>query len=165
MEKRIEKAIDIFLDALNEGTLAKGSCIACAVGNLVAAGLDAKITYSNNGFKCNKNNFMWGLYFNTSNNNQVIYESEKHHISVISNIEATDFTAEELMKIEYAFETNTYILYIDYNEYSKKEIMEDQIKGLKAVVDVMLTFNNDTTTNVDAVFTNKAKKLIPNEII
>ena len=40
MTPRIQKAIDIFLDAINQGTLAKGSCAACAVGNLVAHGLN-----------------------------------------------------------------------------------------------------------------------------
>lgn len=38
MTQRVQKAIDIFLDAINNGTLAKGSCTRCAVGNLVRAG-------------------------------------------------------------------------------------------------------------------------------
>ena len=57
MNNRITKAIDIFLDAINEGTLAKGNCCACAVGNLVAHGMNGKISRLENSFNCNvKNN-------------------------------------------------------------------------------------------------------------
>ena len=46
MTERISKAIDIFLDAVNNGTLAKGTCIACAVGNLVAHGMGGEIKFN-----------------------------------------------------------------------------------------------------------------------
>ena len=43
MTPRIQEAIDVFLDAINNGTLAKGTCTACAVGNLAAHYTNGKI--------------------------------------------------------------------------------------------------------------------------
>lgn len=169
MEKRVQNAIDIFLDAINDGTLAKGTCIACAVGNLVAKGLDAKIVKSNNCanyFACTEENTHWSNLFVTTSSSvsgtigQVIRRDCIDDPDVVKNISATEFTWQELAKIEYAFETNTKIHNNEYNSYKKKEIRADQINGLKAVVEVMLTFSNDTETSVSEVFTKKAE-LIP----
>ncbi len=154
MEKRVEKAINIFLDALNEGTLAAGTCAACAVGNLVAAGIGIKaiIPHKNNEQKyivCE--NEHWAVDILKSSD--VMFDSTKS----LKCIAATDFTIRELIKIERAFERNTNIIYLRYDYYTKEEVRKDQIKGLEAVVKVMLTFNNDTKTNVKEVFTNKAE--------
>ena len=162
MEKRIEKAIDIFLDAINKGTLAKGTCTACAVGNLVADGLNAKITKGTDfmgdvSFDCNKNNESWADLFCSGILNQSIHKDMLDDEDVILNIEATDFTWQELAEIEMAFESDTFISEHLYGKLPKKEIRADQIKGLEAVVKVMLTFNNDTETDVKEVFTKRAE--------
>lgn len=145
MEKRIEKAIDIFLDAINNGTLAKGNCARCAVGNL--CGGDGA----------------WGNLFFTDDGEQTDFRNNlnvHNRIQAIQAIAKTDFSIEELMKIEYAFETNTVLHISKYYIHSSEKIRQDQINGLKAVVKVMLSFSNDSTTNIDEVFTNKAN-LIP----
>lgn len=161
MTERIKKAIDIFLDAINEGTLAKGTCRACAVGNLVAHGLEGKITINeNNHFSCSESNIQWRFLFITDEYNiQNIDERGLDNPFVQKNIEATDFTWKELAQIEYAFETNSEINFREYRFYSKKEIRADQIKGLEAVIKVMLTFD-ESKEDVKEVFTKRAE-LIP----
>jgi hypothetical protein len=74
-------------------------------------------------------------------------------------ISYTDFTEEELSQIEYTFEKNTSIHADDYYFHTKEEIRQDQIKGLEAVVRVMLKFDK-CQDEVQEVFTSKAE-LIP----
>lgn len=149
MEKRVEKAIDIFLDAINNGHLAKGTCKACAVGNLVANGMGAKLWVESDGmFNCDKDNSSW-FYENLRDFKSLREKS-------IINVEATDFSAVELHEIERVFEDNTRISFVYYHKSNKKEIRADQIKGLEAVVKVMLDFTNDES-DVKEVFTKKAE--------
>lgn len=205
---RVQKAIDIYLDAINNGTLAKGSSAACAVGNLTAAALGATITRreglkspirallpifsENNSFFSKEHKRVefdssieesayWTFLFFTDNNNvqRINYDpktecicgqcaitfSEKYieaRKQAIEIIGKTDFTMEELMQIEYVFETNTQIHCQDYPMYSPEEIRADQIKGLNAVVSLMLSFDEIDNSNerVHEIFTEKAE-LIP----
>ena len=161
IELRVQRAIDIFLDALNEGTLAKGTCVACAVGNLVAAGMNGVITsYNDFAFRCNKPNNLWAQLFCTGyKGKQRVFKSNYNNSGVISCVEATEFSIEELMQIENTFERNTQIPCTEYYVVSKERIREDQIKGLEAVVKVMLSFS-DSKEDVKEVFTKKAE-LIP----
>jgi len=158
MTNRIKNAIDIFLDAINKGTLVKGHCAACAVGNLVAAGMGGTITinYDYGEAKCDKDNWAWNLYFFTCGGKQKVTNYMQDVPSVVKNIKATEFTGKELMKIEYAFETNTDIPLADYQYCSPEAIRADQISGLNAVVKVMLGFD-DCSDSVAEVFTNKAE--------
>ncbi len=156
ISKRIQNAIDVFLDALNEGTLAKGSCVACAIGNLVAKGLNGKITQNKYNFKCNIDNTAWSDLFYTSEGEQILSIRKLDDKDVLKNINSTEFSWEELAKIEFTFETNTEIQHSKYNQFSKKEIRQDQIKGLEAIVQLMLTFD-ENKEDVKEVFTNKAE--------
>jgi hypothetical protein len=167
MTKRIQTAIDIFLDAINEGTLAKGSCAACAVGNLVAYGMDAKIVKDGVFFDTEPrvHNNIWGGLFCTVGNSQSvttnIHEAIKHswYKDLRKSIKKIEFTIDELAKIEYTFETNTKIIHTQYDNYTKEEVRADQIKGLEAVVKLMLTFD-EQVDDVKEIFTKKAE-LIP----
>lgn len=168
MTPRIQKAIDIFLDAINKNTLSRGDCNACAVGNLCAAALNIEISeqdlssdalqpqgrWSNlfytDSFGIQFNNINWREGFTPLRN--VLIEAERL-------ISKTEFSIEELMKIEYAFETNAKIDYDNYPLYSKEIIRKDQIRGLEAVIKVMLEFDECKDT-VKEVFTEKAE-LIP----
>lgn len=160
MTNRIEKAIDIFLDAVNSGTLAKGTCAACAVGNLVAHGMNGTISKvksqhgDHDAFKSDVENSNWAYAFTTSEGDQTIYGGYLNDPLVLSNVEATDFTIKELAKIEFAFETNTKIRFTKYHLATPKQIRADQIKGLEAVINVMMTFD-DVKADVKEVFTNK----------
>jgi hypothetical protein len=154
MTQRIQEAIDIFLDAINNGTLAKGSCHACAVGNLVAAGQGGIIINYN---ECTTVNNAWGKLFSTNYfGHQSYYKSFEHDPMVIKNIQSTKFTLQELVVIENVFETNTKINCYLYSDYSNEEIRKDQIRGLEAVVKVMLKFD-EQNDDVKEVFTKKAE--------
>jgi hypothetical protein len=150
MEARIQKAIDIFLDAINNGTLAKSTCAACACGNLL------------------KDAFKDTFNLNDLIKNQELHDefankySEYFFDSLASCREnPTDFNYSELLKIERAFENNTNIHWMNYYKFSKEEIRADQIKGLEAVVKVMLEFNN-SKEDVKEIFTNKAELIAIN---
>lgn len=174
MTPRIQKAIDIFLDALNNNTLAKGTCVACAVGNLVADGLKTKIlvyNYSSGkvGFipsDVNLPNSIWkNLFYTTQYFSEQFQDfelkrtPEELRTQVFRAVSSTDFSIEELAQIEFAFESNTKIIFNEYHLFSKEQVKKDQIKGLEAVVKVMLSFDQQID-KVDEVFTKKAEKLV-----
>jgi len=164
MTRRIDNAINVFIDALRKGTLASGSCVACAVGNLVAAGIGAEIRHSNdiNGFKCSPDNEAWlfPILWEKEEEDMWNRENNEHNYSKGDRlIERTEFNLKELTKIENAFEKNAKIGYSSYFEYSKKEVRADQLKGLEAVVQVMLDFD-DVKETVQEVFSSRAE-LIP----
>lgn len=144
MTQRIENAINVFLDAINNGTLAKGTCCACAIGNLIADKINYKIEELDH--DTSKPNGVWWDYVAGFNKKAEI-------------LNKLDFTINEVIEIEKAFENNTKINYLSYYNSSKKQIREDQINGLKAVIEVMMSFD-DVKEDVDAVFTKKAE-LIP----
>lgn len=150
---RLERTVDIFLDAINNGTLAKGTCVACAVGNLVAHGLNAKIKqYPNKTFGCSKNNHFWRYLFITDNNIQkrnkdIFYEKMLKGL--------TEYSIEELALIEYTFETNTFISYISYQDYTKEEVKQDQINGLSAVIELIKTFDENKSFDIQKEFVDK----------
>lgn len=155
MTERIEKVINIFLDAINEGTLAKGTCVACAVGNLVAHGMNLNIkdldwcTFTPN--------TEWRKLFCEG----VIRINAQAYIqdaAFIQNIQATDFTWRELAEIEKVFESNTKIMHCEYEIFSEEDVRLDQINGLKAVIEVMMTFDK-VKDDVDEVFTKRALEL------
>lgn len=150
MTKRISKAIDIFLNAIENNTLIKGNCSECAVSNLVENGLGIEVDIENN-FPLNS---FWIGGFCTDSNKQIVNEKYFNDEDFIKNIKATDFSIKELMKIEYAFETNTKL----YNKslYNKNEIRDDLIKGLEAVIQIMMDFD-DVKDSIYEVFTSKAK--------
>lgn len=169
ISERAQKAIDVFLNALEKGTLAKGTCTACAVGNLVAAGygvevikgykIDAEII-EGSGLVCSIDNTGWRYLFMTSSNEQEI-QTEALSMSIVKeNILVTDFTWQELAQIEKAFENATKINWVEYPKHKPEKVREDQLKGLVAAVEVILSFDQEVEIGlVDEVFTNKAKAI------
>lgn len=154
MTPRITKAIDIFLDALNNGTLAKGDCAACAVGNLVAAGMKIPIKLYDD-VKTEEDiqeNEHWAVALNP----MVLHFSPFSLEKGLKCIEVTDFSVPELRRIEKIFERNTNISYFSFKYYTKEQIRADQIKGLEAVIKVMLEFD-EQPEEVFEVFTKKAE--------
>ena len=162
MTQRTQEAIDVFLDALNEGTLAKGTCVACAVGNLAAFGMGVKVKKYNNsnyGFYCDGiddiSNHSWSDAFCTNFHKQKLNE-EKFNLPIFQYFK---FSPTELAKIENAFEMNTYVSIADYSNRTKEEIRKDQIKGLEAAVKVMLELDENIEETYQEVFSNKALAL------
>lgn len=154
MTPRISNAIDVFLDALNEGTLVKGDCAACAVGNLAAHGMGKKLNKNlepvNDEFGVKNND--WSPCFVTLGGRDSVFYEENSHDPIFKYFE---FTPRELAVIERAFETNAKIHHLHYKEYSPEEIFADQLKGLQAVIVEMLNFD-DCKDIVEEIFTNKA---------
>lgn len=139
MTKRFEKAYNSLYKAYMNDTLAKGTCTACAVGNIIADAMGLVITkLSPHEYKCEGFNTWWANIFITLGNYQKIYsypnlEDKKESIKIL-----TDYTWQEMAKIEYAFETNTKINYENYYSSSDSAILNDQFNGLMAVMDVMI---------------------------
>lgn len=169
MNPRIENAINVFLDAINEGTLAKGDCTKCAVGNLVRVGCNYDPKFYNEAFlaKSLKYGYInWSMVFCTSSRYRKQSFKRKTYPKLLEEypevkkqFDSVDFTVEELAKIEKVFERNTKIHYIDYSNKTREEIRKDQIRGLEAVIQVMLGFE-DSKEDVKEIFTKKAD-LIP----
>lgn len=133
--KRFENAISALVEAFFSGTLAKGSCCACAVGNIIHKSFGVKpiiegetyeaiATYPS---KCPVGGEWYEIVIGDNDNLGVGMEQ----------INATGFSLQEIINIENAFEVNTTIGCGLYSKFSKSEIMEDQYKGLMAVVDVL----------------------------
>ena len=164
MTERVKKAIDIFLDAINNGTLAKGTCRACACANLVAAELGVKCVLPESRQVRESENITEEMHWFRAIKYYVPNRKEMitYHLDLekgIETIHKTGFTVAEFKKIERAFESNTRFNYLDYTYQKPEAIRADQINGLKAVVAVMLTFD-DCKESIEEVFTQKAE-LIP----
>lgn len=190
--KRFDNAMSALVKGFFDETLAKGSCAACAVGNIIAHSIGGTIKKTTVGideeivFRCNQPNTHWSKLFMTvkntirlempngdkvkelpmgynqysANEGELLVsssnsipgmtsvpihtlknESRTHAKWILSRarkmIEKTGYTKGELMEIEYAFETHTEIMVSEYNLFPQEEIIEDQLKGLTAVVDVL----------------------------
>lgn len=140
--ERFDKAIKALVDAFFNETLAKGSCSACAVGNMVAAAYGKEITCFDEPESCNGIlHNEWRFLFMTNTDTNVQYKRWSGGSMDICRAEKliipTNYLEDELATIEWAFETNTNIKYDVYDAYSRQDIMEDQFKGLMAVVDVL----------------------------
>lgn len=159
MTPRIKKAIDIFLDAINNGTLIKGDCTKCAVGNLVRVGMGYGPEYREpnlgeefiHGRDDKSRKYInWSMIFCTMLNGKQNFKEKtypklfKKYPIIKQQIESTDFAVEELAKIEHTFERNA------------NNTKEGMIKGLEAVVKVMLEFD-ECKDDVKEVFTEKAE--------
>lgn len=179
MSPRTQKAIDIFLDALNEGTLTKGDCAACAVGTLCRTGMlekypsdqlkevDGKLmvkgkdillpSYFNNILLLG--NQAWRTLFFTADSGQSVnfFGLSDEDLNKVREfiLPLTDFTEEELRQIEYTFESTTG-LKSQNPQYNSRE---SQIASLAAVVNLMLSWD-EAPEKVEEVFTSKAE-LIP----
>jgi len=177
MTQRVQKAIDVFLDSLNNNTLISGTCAACAVGNLVADAFGVKLITEVNEdntitvSECDSypeelngaSVTVWGRFFLTNSDD---YQSKNFdgvginttYIKAMDIIcKKTGFTVEELAAIEYAFETNCKSESA-MSCWTNAEKQVEYIKGLTAVVKVMMEFDN-VKEEVEEVFTKKAEAI------
>lgn len=162
MTKRFERAYNALVNAFFDGTLAKGSCYACAVGNIVGDAQGGTIkretmTFGSGKevllFSCTTRSNFWSKLFITTcgiRGGQLRMYNGEHPTSLqedeikeyMERLEGlTGYSTEEMAEIEYAFETNTQIRYENYLSSSEQEILEDQFNGLSAVVDLLLQFD------------------------
>lgn len=136
-QERFDAATNALYKAFFNGTLAKGTCVACACGNIVsdAVGGTIYLEYGNFESTCRNKQDIWYDMFWTSKGEQTLRITEKGSKKLE---ELVGYTAEEFAKIEYAFETNTTILSYNYANSTEQQILEDQYNGLVAVFNVLL---------------------------
>ena len=145
MTQRFEKAYNALVKAFFEGTLAKGDCAACAVGNIVADAMSANVTLDldKGEARCEENNGFWKPLFATDAGRQYKrwYPTRDADFRSALLEDLTGYSEDEMAQIEYAFETNTRIHIERYQYKQESDILEDQYRGLCAVVDVMLALD------------------------
>jgi hypothetical protein len=153
MTERFNKAYNALVTAFFEGTLASGSCIACACGNIIFDAIGEPLTrevfqmevskYSPHDYDGelvrnlhHRAGFLWANMRSFHGGSCIIPAKglEKH-------INESGYSVEEFVEIEKAFETNTKISISRYYNTPEQEILEDQYKGLCAVVDVLITLD------------------------
>lgn len=151
MTERFRKAYDALVRAFFEGTLAKGTCVACACGNIIFDAVGDNVTKDDllqershcqrffdvpekrtRAFK------LWGNKRRRLGSGWVANPEDENEVNVAG------YTAVEFAKIETAFEGNTTISFMNYPAYSEHKILEDQYKGLAAVVDVLIELDEST---------------------
>jgi len=128
--ERFNRAYDALVKAYFEGTLFAGLCQACAVGNMVL--------YANGG------------HYKDRGDNEIGYPSidnTRWSPSMRDNLDSyflnnTGYSQDELLKIEKVFERNSSIKYGSRHKYSQQDILEDQFKGLSAVVNLLLELDS-----------------------
>lgn len=145
--KRFNKATEALYNAFFNGTLAKGNCAYCAVGNLVADSIGYKVELDTVYYKEYDSfpNTSWRHLFCTSSDvhdGTCIRSTRTDDPTLIEKalkeIQSTGYSEQELSKVEFAFETNTRIHLDRYYQHSEQEILEDQYNGLVAVFNVLL---------------------------
>ncbi len=141
MTQRFEKAYNALYKAFMNDTLAKGTCAACAVGNIVADAMGAKVYKKGYEFECDIHNGWWSKFFVTIENEQEI-KHQRADPDYWRLKKLTGYSIEELAKIEFAFETNTKIRFFNYPFMTEEKIMEDQFNGLMAVMDVLIELDD-----------------------
>jgi hypothetical protein len=142
--ERFDRAINALVTAFLQGTLAKGACHACAVGNICAASLNFKVKTGQG--RLNPR-FYWEAPYVGADWSNVFHtriESGEQRLNINryvgaakEEIDATGYSLEQLMLIEKAFESNTHIIYERYRRYSQAEIDADQYAGLVAVFNTL----------------------------
>jgi hypothetical protein len=142
MTERFKKAYDALYDAFMNDRLQAGNCSACAVGSIIGSAQGATWKLKNISklkfFTTNTFNYQWKKMFSTMNGHQYFDFNQELNNNLVS---LTGYDAYELSMIEYEFETNTKIkFYHDCND--KDKLMEDQINGLCAVIDIMIELDN-----------------------
>jgi len=133
MTQRFEKAYNALYNAFMNDTLAKGTCRACAVGNIVANAMGVSVTSE---YTCKVNNTFWNIIFYTTTDGEQIIKRNPIYEKYLEVL--TGYSWEELAKVEHAFERAAKIHYYYYNSHTPQEIMEDQFNGLMAVMDVLI---------------------------
>jgi len=138
--ERFNRAFDILTQAYFNGTLHKGTCAACACGNLITAA---------RGISIPKN------LFDNHEVHQKLADSMLSAELLLWDEPKTGYTRRELSKVENAFENNTFIHWQTYAYYSEQEILEDQYNGLCAVFEVLCQLDEVTDCDYKAKLQEK----------
>lgn len=128
--ERFNRAVAALVKGYLNGTLAKGTCAACACGNIVAASLgetiERGIFSSAYRWSTAKDYSAWGVYVRGVD-----------HLIGEQQVVATGYSREEFALIEKAFEFNTSIWHYEYGAHTPEQIDADQYNGLVAVFNLL----------------------------
>jgi hypothetical protein len=152
--ERFTKAYDSLIQAFFAGTLAKGTCLGCACGNIIFSAIGTPVTqedmvacraHRSAGQFSQKEkiaNTGWGM-------KRVAIGDGLFRVTPVpryaGEVNEAGYTVAEFARIENAFEQNTTIPFIYYSDDKEQAILEDQYKGLCAVVDVLLELEGEQT--------------------
>jgi hypothetical protein len=157
MTERFNRAFNALTTAYFDGKLEKGVCSACAIGNICGG-------------------VMWSYLFETSSQEQIVYYNETKGTllrpfagpadkqadiieAALLEIGDTGYSWKELAQIEKAFEQNTTIDFLDARCSNEQELLEDQYKGLAAVVDILCELDGIETVQEHKAAFRKHPKL------
>lgn len=143
--ERFNRAISALVKGYMKNTLAKGSCYACAVGNMIAHSLGKEVVNEDYNYSWDRQKTIstyWTMVFNTNLEGEQLIKPDAYikYTPAKKEIDSTGYSFEELAQVELAFERNTKIVHTNYYKFAEKDpraIDEDQLNGLMAVVDVL----------------------------
>ncbi|SNR91578.1 hypothetical protein [Hymenobacter mucosus] len=136
--EKFNETVSILVKAYLNGTLLKGNCCACAVGNIIASksGLDVLLDEdADSGYisaAWGEDNVLpeWGKVFSTCDGRQRVTRGFYKGVAA-EQIEVTGYQLTELARIELAFEAA-----------AKGRSDKAQYAGLMAVVDVLASIHS-----------------------
>lgn len=140
--ERFTNAISALIKGFFNETLVKGSCKACAVGNIIANSMSYTTKKLDNGIVWNNQNGLpvdvnWFSVFCTNSAGKQRISPHFFKGKAKEEIESTGYSWQILAECESAFERATVIGYSWYDTHSQDKILADQYKGLIAVVEVL----------------------------
>ncbi len=130
--ERFNRALKALVKGYFDGTLEKGDCSMCAVGNMVGLADDC--------FTLPK----WRYVFVTNEKGYQHFDLSNYRDGAKDQIDSTGYTPFELARVEKAFESSTEIRGFSYPLHTDQAIDQDQLNGLMAVVDVLCEIDNIT---------------------
>lgn len=153
MTERFKKAYDTLTRAYFEGTLAKGTCIACACGNIIYAAINDPVTKEDLDNEIARWNDPTGSFMSATKSIPAgpLWAQKRYpegsayypNKGAADLVNEAGYTTAEFAMIETAFERNTEHSYTSYPWLDDQVILEDQYKGLCAVVDVLLKLDGE----------------------
>lgn len=136
-----DKTIGILVKAYFDNTLMHGTCYACAVGNLVCAGMGYKLGGMKQRGQWNGGHAgpYWNNVFVTNPSTMLqIFDIDANEGRAKRQIDSTGYSAKELASIEFAFETAPF----GNNE------SDYMFNGLMAVCDALMQIHEANETEI-----------------
>lgn len=117
--ERLRRALNALKAAFISGELKSGNCWKCAVGIICGGKSD------------------WANVFMTDSHGIQLNNERAYHGNNKKIIDNTGYSWQQLAMVENAFEINTKISWASYHFSNKKEVQQDLMNGLKAVILVL----------------------------
>lgn len=150
MKATFENTVSILVKAYLNDTLQHGDCAACAVGNIIAANIGAKVVPEKincNGYwKRNHDNLTiaWNDVFMTPFRENQRFQLENYKGQIKRQIDASGYSVHDLAKIEFAFERAHNPEYNIRTDGLPDDFLNPEwmFNGLMAVLDVLAEIHN-----------------------